>query len=105
MKPLMEKLRQLGNVEKETVVFLAAALVCAAGAAAFISFYFDAYKQPYMKGEIINLSSGWAYETERTGLTEFTSVLAAGAIIRLKSKQVPYDVVFQPPSNASCSKA
>jgi signal transduction histidine kinase len=67
-------------MERSAVIFLAVIIVCAAGIAVFLSFYFSAYQTPYMRGEIIDLSEGWQYETPGTGPAALES-LATGPML------------------------
>jgi signal transduction histidine kinase/serine protease inhibitor ecotin len=79
---------KLKSMERRAVIFLAFTIACAGGIAAFLHFYFSAYQNPYMRGEIIDLSKGWQYETPISGLTALGSLetgpmLAAGETMTL----------------------
>jgi signal transduction histidine kinase len=50
-------------MERSTLLFLALILVCAAGIAAFLIFYFSAYLNLHIQRETFDLSEGWQYES------------------------------------------
>lgn len=58
LKKARETLRQM---ERRTVIFIAAALVCVAAMGAFLSAYFGCYENPYLRGTLIDLSAEWDY--------------------------------------------
>ncbi|MDR1704723.1 MAG: hypothetical protein LBS19_08565 [Clostridiales bacterium] len=59
----------LKNMKNSSVIFLIFILLCVLGLAALIRFYFTTYQEPFLGQEIIDLSSGWQYETPDSGLS------------------------------------
>lgn len=53
-----EKLR---TMERQTLIFIAVIFLCVVGVGAFLSAYFGAYQNPYMKDRVIDLSAEWEY--------------------------------------------
>lgn len=65
MKDIFSKLKIM---ERETIIFLTASLVCAVCITIFLGYYFKSYHNPYMMKEIVDLSENWQYQTEQSEL-------------------------------------
>lgn len=53
----------LPDINRQTALFIAVILICAAGVGVFLSIYFEAYQTPYMEKQIVDLSALWRYHT------------------------------------------
>ncbi|MCL2081502.1 MAG: GHKL domain-containing protein [Oscillospiraceae bacterium] len=59
-------IKKLKIAERETVLFAALLLLCAACIFGFLRFYFGSYARPYRAEGVIDLSEGWSYVTGGT---------------------------------------
>lgn len=51
-------------VKRDNMIFGGGVLLCIFCVMLLLHFYFDAYRQPYMMNEMIDLSQGWHYSTQ-----------------------------------------
>ncbi len=61
MKTFRKKIK---SIERSSILFAAVILFSSACIALLLQCYFQAYKQPYMLKQVIDLSEGWKYHTE-----------------------------------------
>ena len=85
IEPINNLKNYLKSMERKTVLFIALLLLCIAGAAGLLRFYFDSYNQPYMMKDVTRLSAGWRYSVNGSEPVELkgSPVLNAGETLTM----------------------